>query len=730
MPRKKNPKGKRQGQINGSRGQSPAGRSRRGLLDKINRPSLNSTSPSPFFKPFAQAHTLADEAKFTGHRRRDLFEADSKFRNRPIAFVSAGCINPMKELEAMQKDQQPLVVQDPAENPAEDPAATGLEAQYPTIGVDISSAQTKDIFQSTEKQPRSDPPHLAAFTIDTSGDRSLRPVKEQPVKFAVDVESGNETDSSEEVILFKGRDSRRHTAAQPPRVGSQTRQSTSRLVKHGQKGNQSKEAENSFDMQIIETKTPVSCALQVVSSEQETLTRGKSHEQDDSRFAALLDVTQSDEDAAIIADYISNMNGDNQIDDSEADTHPDLGSHAFHMPRDLGGTDSDAVPHEVTLDESDEFSSEEDNNTGVESSEALKRIIELKDERIARILAKQEELGLGSDDILLYDDADNEDGEDDWQIAPKVPPRRKKKKKGSSQTARLIQKKGQYPSASAMADAFDDLSLMDWHRAALSRYNQATAQFSPAFDSDLEEAMDMSVKKDRPKMAERERDALHSLQAAMETARQNDRLKKAEKKKEREARRAQGLLGKNINLNDLRVKYPLGMAQDDLVSEIERFIVDEDEELILPPFDQEARKSLHLLAHNLKIKSSSAGSGTNRHSVLYRTGRTRYDEGIFEAFTSRYLKRHYYARADADSAAARQQAQAVSSKRKRNATTYREGEVVGQHAAELTSDNKGRLLLEKMGWSKGMALGASENKGIIVPIAQVMKNTKAGLGGV
>lgn len=60
--------------------------------------------------------------------------------------------------------------------------------------------------------------------------------------------------------------------------------------------------------------------------------------------------------------------------------------------------------------------------------------------------------------------------------------------------------------------------------------------------------------------------------------------------------------------------------------------------------------------------------------------------------------------------------------------TYRDGDIVGQHAAELGVENKGRAMLEKMGWSKGMALGSGENKGIMVPITHVVKKTKAGLG--
>lgn len=62
------------------------------------------------------------------------------------------------------------------------------------------------------------------------------------------------------------------------------------------------------------------------------------------------------------------------------------------------------------------------------------------------------------------------------------------------------------------------------------------------------------------------------------------------------------------------------------------------------------------------------------------------------------------------------------------ALMLREGEIVGASVPELGQENKGRAMLEKMGWSKGMGLGTTENKGILEPVAQVMKRSKAGLG--
>lgn len=63
-----------------------------------------------------------------------------------------------------------------------------------------------------------------------------------------------------------------------------------------------------------------------------------------------------------------------------------------------------------------------------------------------------------------------------------------------------------------------------------------------------------------------------------------------------------------------------------------------------------------------------------------------------------------------------------------SAVTYQEGEIVGASAPELGQENKGRAMLEKMGWSSGMGLGSLDNKGILQPVAHVVKRTKAGLG--
>ncbi|OTA76748.1 hypothetical protein M434DRAFT_87957 [Hypoxylon sp. CO27-5] len=176
------------------------------------------------------------------------------------------------------------------------------------------------------------------------------------------------------------------------------------------------------------------------------------------------------------------------------------------------------------------------------------------------------------------------------------------------------------------------------------------------------------------------------------------------------------------------------MSLDDLADEIEMFLLGSKEQLMLPPLDKGARKTIHAIANKLKIKSQSAGAGKDRYPILYRTKATLpFDRVTFDRIFGR-VKQTWFPRVDVDDEIVNKtrifkRTEARNGKsRFKNSLTYRDGDVVGQHAAEIGVENKGRAMLEKMGWSKGMALGTGENKGIMVPITHVVKKSKAGLG--
>lgn len=134
--------------------------------------------------------------------------------------------------------------------------------------------------------------------------------------------------------------------------------------------------------------------------------------------------------------------------------------------------------------------------------------------------------------------------------------------------------------------------------------------------------------------------------------------------------------------------------------------------LTLPPMDASARKIIHELANKFNIKSKSAGHGETRRPSLYRTKRTvRYSEPSFEQVFAR-AGRRYFPRLDQKGKATRggggggggmgRSGRGIN----HSAFTLKDGEVVGGGAPELDQGNKGRAMLEKMGWSTGMALGS------------------------
>ncbi|RYO75623.1 hypothetical protein DL764_010348 [Monosporascus ibericus] len=635
-------------------------------------------------------YSLAEEARNTAYNRRGKAGLDAKLRYQPVKFVSAGFMDPLKDLEV---EQTSLSRTQPAQEARKvNPNTTEASYEGHTLAerVETLEAVTEGL-------------SAPSFTLDLTGDKSVRP-PQQPVTDAATPEPSCDSDSSDEVILFKGRDASRQN-----RNPAEPRQDTS--GQHDSQPDTLELREMDLELRVVEKsiqndEIPVAQETAQHHS-QETVVKVDDHiplstavKRGRGRRAASTSTT-SDEEAAIIADYIANMQeeSDEGEDGDGEDDAPVISTHAFHMLRDLGGTDSDAIPEEISSAEH----SSDGSVAGKVDEETQKRCLELKDERMARMLAKQEELGLGSDEILLYDDADSDSGEDHWQPAPKGTPRRKKK--GSTKKAKIMQGKGQYPSATLAADAFDDLDLMDWHRPSLNNFKNGPKAFDVS-DSELEEAMNMTWQKDR--------------------------LKKAEKKKAREELRSQGLLGKNANPDDLRVKYRGGMTIDDLANELESFLIGTRQQLNLPPFDKQARMTVHQLANRFKIKSQSAGKGNHRYTVLYRSRATLpFEQAFFEReFAS--IKRTWFPRVDVDEETVKQTRilkQAEPRKARGNhSLTYREGDVVGQHAAELGAENKGRTMLEKMGWSKGMALGTGDNKGIMVPITQVVKKTKAGLG--
>ncbi|KAH7394101.1 hypothetical protein DE146DRAFT_679373 [Phaeosphaeria sp. MPI-PUGE-AT-0046c] len=330
---------------------------------------------------------------------------------------------------------------------------------------------------------------------------------------------------------------------------------------------------------------------------------------------------------------------------------------------------------------------------------------ELDDETLARVLQKQEELGLGSEELVLYGADEHFSSPADFSFATSSRSNKKRQSRvrGNRNTT--------FPSASAMVDAlamdpYGGFDIMDTERPSLKPKKKGRrGQMPPELDdSDLNE----------------------QLQNAWEADRAKKRLKKAE----REELRQQGLLGRKGKGANLKVKYSEGIGMEDVVEEIREFLLGQTESLSLPPMDAQRRATIHQAAKFFCLSSRSRGDGQDRFTVLSKTTRTRvYTDSEFDQAITRkgFLKRLKGPLQGKTNAKPARGATFRSGPRARPQVGYRDGEKVGANAPELGPENRGHALMLRMGWSKGEALGTADNQGILHPIAHTVKINKAGL---
>ncbi len=135
---------------------------------------------------------------------------------------------------------------------------------------------------------------------------------------------------------------------------------------------------------------------------------------------------------------------------------------------------------------------------------------------------------------------------------------------------------------------------------------------------------------------------------------------------------------------------------------------------------------VHEIAHGLRLKSRSFGNDGARYPVLVKTDEVSfYDERVVDALERRFGPRTRKEKGPRHQEPKSRNPRGVGEPSR---FTYQDGDIVGAAAPELGMENKGRAMMEKMGWSKGTALGAVNNKGIMQPLAHVVRNSKAGLG--
>ena len=499
--------------------------------------------------------SMRDEARNTASHQSSWPSGDASFRRRPVVFVSAGFVEPLQDINppdepsgAKTVDQSPeatveaVVGTAEVENSADpvtettdvmeaEPTVEAVEEAVETVEEAVETVETVIVELPVHEEvvgnadqltaaQESEPKELYFFDLaedESTGDPSIPPPKIPSPR-----SSFAGSDSSEEVILFRGRTAntqepvRRNEVSQPS-VATPRPENPS---------------ESKLKIALAIPDNPVS--RNPISPPGP---RGKRSRSRRNRSKAPK-VVEDDEEDAILADYIANMvaNSDDDFISSQLQSLP--------RRRDLGG-DHDAV----NVGSEDEKSPRGDDFLGNEAAESVgsgssdaegddsvngddeDMDADLGDEALARLFAKQEELGMDSDDLLLFASSFAQTGS------------------RKAQGKRPAKATGGPASAAQVADAFDNLDLADWSHLTgqtRKRRNKQPPDFNVS-DSEIE--------------------------AALKSAWGRDRERKKGRKLEREALRAEGLLGKDANPDDMRVKYPSGMKLDDMKAELTAFLL-------------------------------------------------------------------------------------------------------------------------------------------------------------
>lgn len=446
------------------------------------------------------------------------WDQNSSLRGRPVIFVSGGFVEPLSEIK-----------------PPNEPTTSTTPAHIaPSDGANPPE-------ESSETSTQTVSPETLLPGVETT----------RTGQAATQAMADNDSDSSDEVILFKGRESRRDT--QPVLLEGASEPAS--ITAHG------------------DSSSPPS-----------------NHPVPSQSMDLDLLVADSDNDGgsdAAVNDYIQNMSSEDMADmvrlltanhrelggldnDIFIDTASDDDNEGNNSDRGSGDIDGGTASPMTTQGRNGTRSRQTQKATDTQansdgSDDAWQLATDSDDEHLANLLAEQEELGLGEDDLILLDS--------DAATTAIRSARRPRRPKGSLHWSNAALAKygftkgyrtsnGPYPSAEAVADAFEQLEVNGW------------TSNRGGFELDLSDS---------------------ELQSTLKASWQKDRQRKKDRKRAREELRAQGLLGKKANSNDPRVKYPNGMSIDDMKDEFQSFLLGSDQRYVSLP-------SFHLLPKPAQLK--------------------------------------------------------------------------------------------------------------------------------
>ncbi|KAM5352144.1 hypothetical protein ACJ41O_004867 [Fusarium nematophilum] len=636
------------------------------------------TTPTParinFIKDDTAGFTLADEARHTSQHDHSIWANNNNLRQRPVTFVSAGPSEPLKLLDVLldQARNEPEEFT-PTVSPLASPPSSTLEAghQHESEGNEAENDREEDNRGDDIIGPDELEQAIQAQAVPVAaGDDT----PDEP-SFFFDLKGDQVQEKShQDPVKIPERPSSRSSTSSEEVIlfkgrGAQRRTQPAAEISMTQMQTEIRVVEEAIVAETARTSAPTPApAPELIMEPSSTKKLSKKEKKATRRNRGNATSGAEDEEEAVLADYIANMKENSEVDEYFREL--------IQGGEDTAGIDGKTSPFPSSkarnptvadTGESGEEDQDEDSDDDAPST--------IDDETLARLIAGHD---LGMEDVNFGDSSSDPDSSDDENP--------KKKPQGQN------------------FNDDDDFDLMDWNRPSLRRRKGKGARAQINFNvSDSE------------------------MEAALQAAWKNDRLKKSERRKQREEQRALGMLGKKANPEDLRVKYPDGMNMDQVAEELRTFLLGSDDQLVFPPMDNHARKIIHELANKFKVKSKSTGKGDQRRPTLYRTGRTLpYIEATFDQAIIR-VNRRYLPRLDMKGKKSNR-LPPVRGGTSVAAATYRDGEIVGGSAPELGVENRGRAMLEKMGWSSGTALGATHNKGILQPVTHAMKKSKAGLG--
>lgn len=460
---------------------------------------------------------MADEARETS-QHTSHWDSIGTLRSKPVSFVSAGPIEPLKELET---DLNQISTEDGVdEKPLE---GSGDESPDPLLDTtdgkprdandddaNLNDASSiigpeeleRDILRVTQAcQEPSTQEAQPQFFFDLEGDRRA----DSAPKAKVPVRSRTpepESSSSDEVILFKGRDAMPiRRAPEPVKVTESTTMTLTHM-----------EAEL--------------CAVEADLSVAPNSHRGRSRRTKGKSRGKRTDIGQrqqqqqaqeTDDDAAIIADYLANMRENGEMSDLVASQGSDT-----RNTRDLGGSDHEQIHDHKPERSLSKTTSEKQKQ--VRKNRTYESGSELDDATLAKLLQGHVP---GTEEETFDGFASSSDDSSDINDGPA------------------------YGQGRQYGMDIDEFDVMDWSRPSLGKKKKSKASRAQMIfdvsDDDLQEALQMAWS--------------------------NDRLKKSERKKQREELRALGMLGKNASKpEDLRVKYSAGMDINQVGEEIKIFL--------------------------------------------------------------------------------------------------------------------------------------------------------------